>query len=282
MSEIQGKPVFGICECKEKRQVLSVEQTTDLIQQMASNDWQVPTDYIPKTSVNGIVEQHYGDELKVWVGTQAEYDALTDEEKTNCFALISDDPTYKEIQNLLNKYGREIENTKINVSNIIKGTTPVSVKNSDGTMGQLTTDENGVLKFGDVIIPQKKLLYARNGGSRVSSLSLSSFGIKNGDVLEVEIRDMDSTGAEGNPTIYKYVVGQGSSFPISRINQTIEEDGQVSFYITTTKVNLSTSEINLSNKKCYQIIGVLNDFSVQLGSNHTSNEFIEKIYKVIE
>ena len=110
MSEIQGKPVFGICECKEKRQVLSVEQAIDLIQQMAANNWQVPTDYIPKTSVNGIVEQHYGDELKLWVGTQAEYDALTDEERTNCFALISDDPTYKSIQTELTKHNQSIEN----------------------------------------------------------------------------------------------------------------------------------------------------------------------------
>lgn len=110
MSEIQGKPVYGTCDCKERRQVLSVEQTTDLIQQMASNEWQVPADYIPKTSVNGIIEQHNGDEVKLWIGTQAEYDALTEEEKAYYLPIISDDPTYQEIMNKIKSLNESVEN----------------------------------------------------------------------------------------------------------------------------------------------------------------------------
>lgn len=111
MSEIQGKPVYGICECKEQVQVLSVDQVVDLIQQMAVNDWQVPADYIPKTSVNGIVEQKSGDEIKLWIGKQAEYDALTDEEKAHKFAIITDDPA-------LNEISTQIQNLKDAIDNL--------------------------------------------------------------------------------------------------------------------------------------------------------------------
>ena len=118
MTEIQGKPVYGTCDCKEKRQVLSVEQTADLIQQMASNEWQVPTDYIPKTSVNGIIEQHNGDEVKLWLGTQAEYDALTEEEKAYYLPVITDDPTYQEIMTKLNSLNSSVENINSRLSSL--------------------------------------------------------------------------------------------------------------------------------------------------------------------
>ena len=155
MSEIQGKPVYGICECKEKRQVLSVEQATDLIQQMAANNWQVPTDYIPKTSVNGIVEQHYGDELKVWVGTQAEYDALTDEEKTNCFAIISDDPAYNEIQTLLSEYGQNIKSINSNVTNIYERLRKLGFREGSVIASPLVTaTQNELKRQGNYVIGQ--------------------------------------------------------------------------------------------------------------------------------
>lgn len=145
MSEIQGKPVFGVCACKEKVQVLSVDQVVDLIQQMAENNWQVPEDYIPKTSVNGIIEQNTKAELKLWIGTQAEYDAYA-EDKSNLFAIITDDPSLKEINNKLTQYGRSIENINTNISNILNGTTAVhtaqyaSSDTSKGTIEERLTN----------------------------------------------------------------------------------------------------------------------------------------------
>lgn len=123
MSEIQGKPVYGICGCKEKVQVLSVDQAVDLIQQMTANGFQVPSDYIPKTCVNGIVEQNTKREVKLWVGTQAEYDALSD--TSNLFAIISDDPTKKEIEDTLKEHGINLDNLNKNVSQILEGVTYV-------------------------------------------------------------------------------------------------------------------------------------------------------------
>lgn len=118
MSEIQGKPVYGVCACKEKVQVLSVDQVADLIQQMAANDWQVPEDYIPQTSINGIIEQNSKDQIRLWVGTQAEYDVLTTDEKNSTFAIITDDPTLARIESDLSHYGQSIENINKNVTTL--------------------------------------------------------------------------------------------------------------------------------------------------------------------
>ena len=163
MSEIQGKPVFGVCACKEKVQVLSVDQVVDLIQQMAENNWQVPEDYIPKTSVNGIIEQNTKAELKLWIGTQAEYNAYA-EDKSNLFAIITDDPSLKEIENILNQYGKDISNINGNINKIISGDIPAGMEVIYDTAVNIDAGNSTEIYFKD--------------GSNVNS----------GDVIEVELQ----------------------------------------------------------------------------------------------
>lgn len=147
MSEIQGKPVYGVCACKEKVQVLSVDQVTDLIQQMAANDWQVPEDYLPKTSVNGVIEQNSKDEVKLWVGTQAEYDALTIEEQSKIFAIISDDPTLTTIETTLQQYGSSIENINSNITDIYERLEKLGFK--EGVFSASAMDEDSLIDSPD-------------------------------------------------------------------------------------------------------------------------------------
>lgn len=146
MSEIQGKPVYGICACKEKVQVLSVDQVTDLIQQMAANDWQVPADYMPKTSVNGIVEQNSKDEVKLWVGTQAEYDLLPVEEQSRIFAIISDDNSLQIIENTLEQHNQSIENVNKNITDIYERLVNLGFKEGSITLDSALTSSGTVLK----------------------------------------------------------------------------------------------------------------------------------------
>lgn len=202
MSEIQGKPVYGVCACKEKVQVLSVDQVVDLIQQMAANDWQVPADYIPKTSVNGIVEQKSGDEIKLWIGKQAEYDALTDEEKAHKFAIITDDPTLNEITTLLNGYGQSIENINNNITKMINGDLQVGnaqnatnavnaengVKNADGTFSQLVRAGDGSLLMNTFeIIPTFFPIWSGNQNIKIAD------GITK-NLVKIDLAGFDITG----------------------------------------------------------------------------------------
>ena len=153
MSEIQGKPVFGICGCKEKRQVLSIDQAIDLIQQMAANNWQVPDGYIPKTCVNGIIDQNTGKELKVWVGTQVEYDGLTAEQRANMFALVSDDTTIQDLENKVRTLVNGYEEYKASVGS------------------KFYRDANNVLKNENSTIPEEKVLWS---GSFVATSDYTS------------------------------------------------------------------------------------------------------------
>lgn len=91
--------VYGYCDAKCKHRVLTIDQTVNLIQEMAANGFQVPEGFIPTTAINSIIEQNKGKALRLWVGTQAEYDAWTGD-KDNLYAIISDDPT---LQKLLDK-----------------------------------------------------------------------------------------------------------------------------------------------------------------------------------
>lgn len=213
MSEIQGKPVFGVCECKEKVQVLSIDQVTDLIQQMAANNWQVPENYIPKTSVNGIIEQHSDQEIKLWVGTQAQYDEL--EDTRNLFAIISDDQTQATIETLLNQHGQSIENINNNISNIIDGTIIVTeavnaqnaILNNDGTYSGFKTDANGVLKTEDDIIERKRLIFSGEKALTLNSSNnhyeavFTGLNLQEGDKIQIVIQQ------EGASPLNKHVLG---------------------------------------------------------------------------
>lgn len=216
MSEIQGKPVYGVCACKEKRQVLSVDQAVDLIQQMAENNWQVPDGYLPKTTVNGIVEQNTKSELELWVGIQADWDALTTAEQANKFAIITDDATLQEIETRLNNLTATTESHSSLLSQITSGVVVVpeathavnadvaeeaknAVHCSDGTFTNLTYSANdGHLKLGEsnTFIEHKQLIHYgaisnKYADSEYSDIEISipeNVTIQDGDVLEIELK----------------------------------------------------------------------------------------------
>ena len=202
MSEITGKPVYGICDCKEKKQVLSVEQVADLIQQMAANNWQVPADYVPKTCVNGIVEQNNKDEIIFWRGTQAKYDALTDGEKAMYTPILTDEPKYNELNNSLKQHSVSIENADKAINQITTGVIPAATLKNDGTTAQITFDENGVLKIDGYSIPIIKKIWTGDS----ATVDISSFGIRAGDTLEIEV----SHGSYGLTSRTKVVVDEST------------------------------------------------------------------------
>lgn len=227
--------VYGYCDANCKHKVLTVAQCVDLIQQMAANGFQVPSDYLPKTAVNSIVEQNTGKEIGLFVGTQAEYDEWAGD-KSNLFAIITDDKT---LQDLLDKLG-SLEASSIlldtRVNNIINGTTTVkkakystnannaipttamleAIKKLDNdlkagyvlpteyksrleeiynnaTWHCLEMNNDGVLKCGDIIIPQKKLLWTGSETTTTGSwdpvvIDISNYGLSRNAILEAEIR----------------------------------------------------------------------------------------------
>lgn len=67
---------------------------------------------------------------------------------------------------------------------------------------EIKQDENGVLKIGDIIIPQKKLLW--NGDITSGTIALST-NLNVSDVLEVEWSIKGSDGSSGNTLLYEFI-----------------------------------------------------------------------------
>lgn len=125
--------------------------------------------------------------LQVWVGTMAEFEAL-EEKREDMLYLFTDDPTVTDIEG-------ELKNLETQIKNIVDGNTVVKKAEAATTADkatnalkindmQLTRSDDGVLKIGDVIIPQKKLIYTGTTFIRSATITLTE-AIKLGDTLEV-------------------------------------------------------------------------------------------------
>ena len=160
--------VFGFCNANCRHRVLTLDQTANLIQEMAANGFQVPEGFIPKTAVNSIIEQNSGKAISLFVGTQAEYDAWTGD-KNSVFAIISDDPTLK---NLLNK----LDEQETSIDAVNKRVDDVNTKFSSDTS----------VSFGDYIVSKKKLLWSGNKLTYTENIVLENLDLKLNDIIEIE------------------------------------------------------------------------------------------------
>lgn len=157
---------------------MTKEQILTAIQQAVSTGeiTDVDTGFVTR-----IKELNSGVGLYFWVGTNAEYIQQKDSLPKNTFAIISDDNTKDTILNA-------IDNIISGAQAVGKASYAVTAENatksilqSNGSMIGLEQDANGVLKFGDSIIPYKKP-FATNlnanstttSGSTSVSISMSS------------------------------------------------------------------------------------------------------------
>lgn len=106
--------VYGFCQDNCKYPVYTKEDVIGLLKYVIENN-ALPSDIVDGNydstqglvAVNSIVDQNKGTALKFFVGTQAEYDAYTGD-KTNLFAIISDDTTKQSILDTLSQHAKTI------------------------------------------------------------------------------------------------------------------------------------------------------------------------------
>ena len=195
-------------------------------------------------AVNSVVEQNKGKALKFFVGTQAEYDAYAGD-KTNLFAVISDDTTKQSIIDTLSQHTKSI-------NGIIDGS--ISVNKINGV--EITKDENGVLRVGDTIIPQRKLLFdGENGLDGIVDLSSP---ISSGDTLEIQACLAASSETD---MIRKFRVGRigeelGVISDVVLVNIVDDDEGSnysCAFQVKQMTINVvNTTRLQIAdNKACY-------------------------------
>jgi hypothetical protein len=220
MSEVV-KTYYCYCDDHCKYQTFTAEQIVGLLEYVIENN-ALPSDLIVDgnidsstqiSAVNSIVEQNHNKSLKIWVGTQAEYDAYTGD-KTNLFAIISDDTTKQEIIDAVNKNTNDI-------AKILDGTSPVSVKKNDGTMVQITEDTDKQFRIGEEIIYVKKPIWVGNQlcpKSTETTIQLNDITLQQQDTLEVEF--VYSVTSNRPMRIMVQVARSGNSFttPIFQVH----------------------------------------------------------------
>jgi hypothetical protein len=82
-----------------------------------------------------------------------------------------------EVGNVLHAKNADLSTNATNATNVEN-----AINENGGTYGKLYTDENGILRYGDIIIPQAKVIW--EGSS--SSVNLSGLGVVAGNYLEIE------------------------------------------------------------------------------------------------
>ena len=70
--------------------------------------------------ITRIQEQNGNSPLKFWVGTQAEYNKISEPVK-GCFYIISDDTDYEDIMNAINDLREEVKSLKTQINNMAGG-----------------------------------------------------------------------------------------------------------------------------------------------------------------
>lgn len=102
MNNLGNVDIYAYCGANCKHKVLSAAQQIDLIQEMLANGGKVPTEITLVTPVNEIIDQNTGKGLKLFIGTKTEYEEWSGN-KSNVFAIITDDKTKEEILSRLDK-----------------------------------------------------------------------------------------------------------------------------------------------------------------------------------
>lgn len=258
MSDVANVDIYAYCDANCKHKVLNVGQIVHLFQELYANGGQVPSGFANATAVNEIIDQNTGQALRLFVGTQEQYDNWNGNKK-NLFAIISDDKTLQEIL-------ARLVALESSVTGIIDGTTRIpkashslnadnGVTCSDGTFTNLTySANNGCLKLGEsnTFIEHKQLIHygevsttVNEDGKTVTPIVIdvpSQAGeLKVGDWLEFELR----ANLDSNYTRQTIMIDELRSYPVYRnlIVQGCASNG--TFQFRSIGISLTSTQIQI-------------------------------------
>lgn len=176
--------VYVICNNNCKYEGMTKEQILTAIAQAVSEGKisNIDTGFI--TTIKTI----NGAPLKFFVGTQAEYEALTTDQKHNLFAIITNDTTKADINEILETLTKELDDAKINIADIMENFAKLSSAFTQtgsingypiysfgkGTILTYLAIYNSHIRIGDIItgdtngtIVLNNKMYAFNKGSSI-------------------------------------------------------------------------------------------------------------------
>ena len=183
-----AEKVYALDEGGNRIETLSAEQILEAIE-TAIKTGEIPAEL--QTFIDTIREQNKGAGLKFWLGTQAEFLAL-ESTSEDVIYFINDSTNLRDVADALTKLSEQLKDgsfkvkkaeaadSAANVSEKINSKAVTDIFEKDGVTAKKATkaeaadsaknaikvnnleikcDENGVLKIGDTIIPQKRVLW---------------------------------------------------------------------------------------------------------------------------
>lgn len=163
-----------------------------------------------------------------------------------------------------------------------------AIKKTDNTYGGLMLDENGILKFGNIIIPQKRSILSSpvyvSSAHKIIPLSES---LKSGDIIEVEVELTGTTDDTRTGKLLKFQCfipdleneDEGSDI---KINSNVLA---IDIYSSAVKFVLPPLEISKSNTQELSA-GLMTTITCDSAGTKPSvnvyRYYVNKIYKIIE
>lgn len=271
----EARRFFVFCEDNCKFEGMTKEQ---IITAIAEATGKTPQD-IDAAFITKIKEQNADKPVKVWVGTQAEYNALQSIDADTLYFFDDD-----ELANI----EESLANAQESIENIISGETVVGkAKNANNAANagkvnnlEITRDENGVLKIGDIVIPQRKKLWSGEVSSDSGDASVTlNEKINNNDIIEIDCALKNSSvGAIERRTIR--LCGNYADFGTLTYKYENER------YVQTRTVEIKreqgdTTKLTIGKWITVEISGEIGKAPSSLASSETDT-VVYAVYKVIE
>ena len=201
--------------------------------------------------------------------TQAQFNQLEhdDELVSNTYYFITDDDTAQDLENAVNNLLSRADDLENAVNNILDGTTTVPKAGNAEEVNNLEIirDENGVLKIGDIVIPQKKVIWSGNepfNNQGLVSLSIET-QFKAGEKVEVVVAD--ENGFESfftaiikgttDPNVFGFVTAAlTAKIAIPSLQVTFQNSALYGTYASNTLIIMGYGLVSYSVNKIYKII----------------------------
>ena len=264
MNNLGNVDIYAYCGANCKHKVLSAAQQIHLIQEMLENGGKVPTEMTLVTPVNEIIDQNTGKGLKLFIGTKAQYEEWSGD-KSNVFAIITDDQTKEEILSRLDELKNSV-NGILNATIVVpKSTesklldlTPIIDRKFEIDTPSITMSASSVT---DIVLVEAVLISWTNSSATdivVSNKTYSIF-IPRGAYQYIVVKDPDSSeflelcfsrtntgtgsGEEHFGASYtesssgrRYYLAVNKIFNIANVNGethtlTVDRDGAISVYL---------------------------------------------------
>lgn len=237
-----------------------------------------------------------GDLLHFFVGTEAEYEALSDDDKLNTFAIITDDKSAEEVAVLLEQLKTKLLNGDISVYKAVNAGRAAGADSADCATAVAEINGNNSVKFFlgtkqeyDAVsdktntyllrtdVPDDLTLFEYRVVLKINKLTDSSTAMNYGDRLVLYAKFTETSDALTDSDIYGIVADTNDNELIDISGYYVYDDNYYPLYSYKSKKDTYTSKYQ-ATIKCISNIGAANGITINSITGIASGGDIKRQY----